>query len=160
MLFQHIAGGITGSGDAPVALGAAVLFTDAPPKGGTQYPWVWLFKGDVYLFYNPERRAYSVEEVQLLILEYFDKDRRKWEQLKRMYRSDAVEEAAHHRERIPEDVRIAVWRRDGGKCARCGSREKLEYDHIVPVSKGGSNTARNIELLCESCNRKKSNNIA
>lgn len=63
------------------------------------------------------------------------------------------------RERIPEGVRIEVWRRDGGKCARCGSREKLEYDHIVPVSRGGSNTARNIELLCESCNRKKSNHI-
>ena len=66
---------------------------------------------------------------------------------------------ASNRERIPEEVRIAVWRRDGGKCARCGSRERLEYNHIVPVSKGGSNTARNIELLCESCNRKKSNNI-
>ncbi|HAM96004.1 TPA: HNH endonuclease, partial [Candidatus Azambacteria bacterium] len=28
-----------------------------------------------------------------------------------------------------------------------------------PVSKGGSTTARNIELLCESCNRKKSDKI-
>jgi 5-methylcytosine-specific restriction endonuclease McrA len=37
----------------------------------------------------------------------------------------------------------------------CGSRERLEYDHIIPVSKGGSNTARNIELRCESCNRRK-----
>jgi 5-methylcytosine-specific restriction endonuclease McrA len=29
----------------------------------------------------------------------------------------------------------------------------------VPISKGGSNTARNIELLCEKCNRSKSNNV-
>ncbi len=60
---------------------------------------------------------------------------------------------------IPEDVRRAVWRRDGGKCSKCGSREKLEYDHIIPVSKGGSNTGRNIELLCEACNREKSADI-
>ena len=64
-----------------------------------------------------------------------------------------------NRERIPEEVKIAVWRRDGGVCAHCGSREKLEYDHIIPVSKGGSNSQRNIELLCEKCNRKKSNKI-
>ena len=33
--------------------------------------------------------------------------------------------------------------------------ERLEYDHITPVSRGGSNTARNLELLCEHCNGKK-----
>jgi len=31
--------------------------------------------------------------------------------------------------------------------------------YIIPVSKGGSNTTRNIQLLCEKCNRKKSNSI-
>jgi hypothetical protein len=56
---------------------------------------------------------------------------------------------------IPERVRHEVWRRDGGACVDCGSRERLEYDHIVPVSRGGANTARNIELRCEPCNRKK-----
>lgn len=35
----------------------------------------------------------------------------------------------------------------------------LEYDHIVPVSRGGSNTARNVELLCEVCNRSKGDRI-
>ena len=59
------------------------------------------------------------------------------------------------RQAITEEVRVFVWRRDEGKCSRCGSREKLEFDHIVPVSRGGSDTARNIELLCEACNRKK-----
>ena len=96
---------------------------------------------------------------KLLVLGAYNKEHKKFEQLKRKYKSEISEEEAFLRERIPESVRIAVWRRDGGKCARCGSREKLEYDHIVPVSKGGGNTARNIELLCESCNRKKSNNI-
>jgi hypothetical protein len=63
------------------------------------------------------------------------------------------------REAIPSDVRREVWRRDGGVCVKCGSRRNLEYDHIVPISKGGSNTARNIELLCETCNRSKSASI-
>ena len=63
--------------------------------------------------------------------------------------------ATPRREPIPEKVRHEVWRRDEGKCVDCGSRERLEFDHIVPLSKGGSNTARNLELRCESCNRRK-----
>jgi hypothetical protein len=59
------------------------------------------------------------------------------------------------RQPIPQSVRHEVWRRDQGRCVDCGARERLEFDHIVPVSKGGSNTARNIELRCESCNRRK-----
>ncbi len=62
---------------------------------------------------------------------------------------------SNRRDRISETVRSEVWRRDGGKCLRCGSRIRLEFDHIVPVSLGGSDTARNIELLCEACNRSK-----
>lgn len=61
----------------------------------------------------------------------------------------------HRRESIPDDVKLFVWQRDGGRCVKCGSQEKLEFDHIIPISKGGSNTARNIQLLCEKCNRSK-----
>jgi hypothetical protein len=56
---------------------------------------------------------------------------------------------------IPPEVKLNVWRRDQGKCVECGSKEKLEYDHIISISKGGSNTERNIQLLCQTCNRKK-----
>jgi len=63
------------------------------------------------------------------------------------------------REKIPPTVRDQVWRRDRGQCSRCGSRERLEYDHIIPISKGGSSTARNVELLCESCNRQKGSSV-
>ncbi len=60
---------------------------------------------------------------------------------------------------IPSNIRREVWRRDQGRCVKCESRDKLEFDHIIPVSKGGSNTARNVELLCQDCNRRKSNKI-
>jgi 5-methylcytosine-specific restriction endonuclease McrA len=59
------------------------------------------------------------------------------------------------RRSIPERVRHEVWRRDRARCVDCGSRGRLEFDHIIPVSKGGSRTARNLELRCEPCNRGK-----
>ena len=45
------------------------------------------------------------------------------------------------------------------QCISGGNNENLEFDHIIPFSKGGSNTYRNIQLLCESCNRSKSAKI-
>src|SRR5690554_5711798 len=63
------------------------------------------------------------------------------------------------REPIPQEVQDKVWNRDGGRCVKCGSQENLEFDHIIPFSKGGSNTYRNLQLLCQKCNREKSNKI-
>ena len=118
--------------------------------------------GDRYVFksfYYSIKGHYTNDEIRLLILEEFDKERRLFEKLKVKFDETQDEVSSYERPRIPENVRVEVWRRDGGKCARCGSREKLEYDHIVSISKGGSNTARNIELLCERHNRSKSNNV-
>lgn len=61
--------------------------------------------------------------------------------------------------RISQRVKDLVWNRDNGKCVECGSNENLEFDHIIPHSKGGANTYRNIQLLCEGCNRVKSDKI-
>ena len=81
------------------------------------------------------------------------------ETLKLLESNEQLDKAKQARQGIPSDVRREVWRRDGGKCMKCGSRINLEYDHIIPISKGGSNTARNIELLCENCNRSKQDSI-
>jgi hypothetical protein len=67
---------------------------------------------------------------------------------------DQVEDTSCDRY-ISSVVKREVWRRDQGKCVQCGSQERLEYDHVIPVAQGGSNTARNIQLLCERCNRQK-----
>ncbi|WP_071693167.1 HNH endonuclease [Halomonas sp. QHL1] len=63
------------------------------------------------------------------------------------------------REVIPRAVQREVWQRDGGRCVECNSNAKLCFDHIVPFSKGGSNTVRNLQLLCERCNLLKGNRI-
>jgi tetratricopeptide (TPR) repeat protein len=56
---------------------------------------------------------------------------------------------------IPTEVKKTVWKRDGGKCVNCGSEVELQYDHIIPVVKGGSSTIENIQILCKTCNHKK-----
>jgi 5-methylcytosine-specific restriction endonuclease McrA len=71
--------------------------------------------------------------------------------------SDMAEKGGPTRRPIPKAVQREVWRRDQGRCVECGSKENLEFDHIIPVSRGGANTTRNIQLMCESCNRRKSN---
>ncbi len=70
-----------------------------------------------------------------------------------------TKELPQRREAIPRLVQREVWQRDSGRCAECGTREKLCFDHIVPFSRGGSNTIRNLQLLCEHCNLSKSNRI-
>ncbi len=67
--------------------------------------------------------------------------------------------AEDRKRRISQEVKDAVWRRAKGKCENCGSQINLEFDHIIPFSKGGSSTNRNVQLLCEKCNREKSNKI-
>jgi hypothetical protein len=70
------------------------------------------------------------------------------------------EKSGPKRSPIPEDVKLVVWARDGGSCIRCGSRQDLHFDHIIPVAKGGGNSEANIQILCQSCNLTKSDKIA
>jgi hypothetical protein len=60
---------------------------------------------------------------------------------------------------IPEAVRGEVWRRDGGCCVQCGSKQNLQFDHIIPVSEGGATSVPNLQLLCQRCNGAKGKKI-
>jgi hypothetical protein len=57
---------------------------------------------------------------------------------------------------IPTPVKLAVWKRDSGRCVMCGSCENLHFDHVIPFSRGGSSLrAENVQLLCAKHNLEK-----
>jgi hypothetical protein len=61
---------------------------------------------------------------------------------------------------IPSSVKLEVFKRDQGKCIKCGSGDNLHYDHILPFSKGGTSvTSDNIQILCARHNLQKSDRI-
>jgi len=65
-----------------------------------------------------------------------------------------------HTRLIPSEVKKEVWKRDKGKCVKCGADKNLHFDHDLPFSLGGTSlTAKNIKLLCAKCNLSKSNKI-
>ena len=66
----------------------------------------------------------------------------------------------NHRRIIPTAVKLEVWKRDGGKCVKCGSADELHFDHVIPYSRGGTSLkADNIQLLCARHNLQKHDNI-
>jgi 5-methylcytosine-specific restriction endonuclease McrA len=51
--------------------------------------------------------------------------------------------------------RLAIYERDGGICYLCDeavSVSRFELDHVVPLSRGGEHSARNLKVACKSCN--------
>jgi hypothetical protein len=122
-------------------------------ENGGKKKW-WMFKGEFWW----ENDGYSSDEMKILII---DKLGQKKRQLSKAIARVSQENSSSRvgRQSIPDDVKSFVWQRDGGRCVKCGSQENLEFDHIIPVVKGGSNTARNLQLLCEKCNRSKGPNL-
>ena len=60
---------------------------------------------------------------------------------------------------VGDSLRYQILKRDR-VCQLCGAtreQERLEVDHIVPRSKGGTNDPDNLQVLCIRCNRGKSN---
>jgi HNH endonuclease len=124
--------------DAPVAVAADDRRT-----------W-WMFRDRFYW----EDDGLEPEEVMALAIE---RDRRRRRRIDRALDAMTAERSAAgpRREAISEVVRREVFRRDGGRCAACGSDELLQFDHVIPVALGGASTPENLQLLCAPCNREK-----
>jgi len=63
---------------------------------------------------------------------------------------------------IPKTVREMVYENGHGICAICGKPVDINdftIDHIVPISRGGSNNPDNLQIACEDCNKLKSNRM-
>ena len=78
---------------------------------------------------------------------------------------ESVSETSAERRRgryIPFKTKMRVVRRDNYTCQHCNRHlkdDEVEFDHIIPVSKGGSSEEQNIRLTCFDCNREKSNQV-
>jgi len=101
------------------------------------------------------------EEVLLHVLRSQRKvlERRRYGRPKRANNSTTPPDPPAHGRSIPAAVRREVYDREGGSCAyvgeggrRCGSRLRLEYQHIVPVACEGPSTPANLTLYCRAHN--------
>ena len=66
------------------------------------------------------------------------------------------------RDPIEHRLRHEVFKRNEYKCVECGKGKKettLHVDHIIPVTRGGSDELDNLQTLCEACNLAKSDKI-
>ena len=108
----------------------------------------WAFERRVYW----EDAGLTGEDVLALLR---DRQRRAQRTLERAHAALAGERAQPRRQPIPREVRLAVFERDGGRCAECGSAFDLQYDHVIPVAHGGASTVENLQVLCAPCNQSK-----
>lgn len=87
------------------------------------------------------------------------------ESLERTEVEVSVEDASHPRY-FPGELREAAFKlfeKEGRMCPgtgevkrhHVGTSEPIEYDHILPYSRGGASTAWNLQILCMACNRAK-----
>jgi 5-methylcytosine-specific restriction endonuclease McrA len=88
---------------------------------------------------------------------------RTWNQANKEKRRVYARETAHKRRAYKADTRSDLTRDQieeiikiqKGKCALCLKKTTLTLDHITPLSRGGENTRRNIQMLCKPCNLSK-----
>ncbi len=149
--------------DDEIEINKVIYFNTIPLYESSNRLYIILFNDSLYqVTLNKSESEYELEDLAILIKEKIYKENKKFEQIKKqveLYEKFEESSQPERREPIPEDVKFEVWRRDGGKCVICGSQKNLEFDHIIPFSKGGSSTARNLQLLCQDCNRRKSDKI-
>lgn len=58
---------------------------------------------------------------------------------------------------LTEQEEQLVLSKFNNKCFKCGSIENLQFDHHIPLSKGGILEPSNTVLLCKVCNGRKTN---
>jgi 5-methylcytosine-specific restriction endonuclease McrA len=82
-------------------------------------------------------------------------------------KEDLIEHIEHLQMKDPkrafdETQKQVIFRRDGGICKMCGVKcewNGWEADHIVPWNRGGQTEIENGQVLCPTCNSKKSDNM-
>lgn len=94
---------------------------------------------------------------------YATEQSRKWREANPERMRDLATETRHRRRAASHNAVGSfttsefkdLCNRYGNVCLACGGAHKLTADHVVPLSRGGSNCIDNIQPLCGSCNSKK-----
>ncbi len=71
-----------------------------------------------------------------------------------------VRKTTEHFHRKTNFSRKNVWLRDKGRCQYCGIEvpiREFTFDHVIPLSQGGTTTWSNIVVACLHCNQHKRN---
>jgi len=81
------------------------------------------------------------------------------------FSAESITETESERRRgryIPFATKMRIVRRDNHTCQICGVHlrdDEVEFDHIIPISRGGSSEEHNVRLTCYDCNRDKKDKI-
>lgn len=120
---------------------------------GTSYGLLFRWKGKkravsfIELQINKGRMEYGLEKISVKI----------------DYTSKPQQSVKRKRTHIPRGLRKEVFKRDNYTCKECGAKKSegatLHIDHIIPISKGGTDELSNLQTLCADCNLNKSNII-
>ncbi len=73
-----------------------------------------------------------------------------------------TKDTRRHGRYIPREIMLKVVRRDGQMCQVCHQYvpdNELDFDHVIPHSKGGPVTVDNLRVVHSSCNKSKSDNL-
>lgn len=76
----------------------------------------------------------------------------------KLWLSGSKNKGKKNRTKIKKDVRMRVYQRDEGACVYCDKKltmAEATMDHIVPWSKGGRSSFKNLVLCCQACNQLK-----
>lgn len=117
-------------------------------------------------------RATNRERARAAVRSYAHRNRDRLKERRRDYRdrNRDVIRASNQRHRARRknapinDFTAREWREIKAayrqRCAYCGRRRDLTVDHVIPLSRGGDHTARNVAPACGSCNSRKGDRAA
>lgn len=77
----------------------------------------------------------------------------------REYLIEKIKDEIIIRKSMTMEIKKIIFERDNHQCVSCGAKERLEIDHKIPVTKGGTNELDNLQVLCRSCNSSKGNKL-
>ena len=113
----------------------------------------WKYRKNPAKFQEWEKQRRRMRPEHVRALDNAEYQRNKERHLHRIYRRRAVTRGASGAHTLAEWVDVLL--RYGGRCAYCGASGDMTKDHIIPISRGGSDCIDNIVPACLSCNASK-----